>query len=215
MKYYVYEHYYIINENKKVIYVGKGSKNRCYDFVRRNDKWKDYVNENGLPLVNIVKYFNEEKDAYDFERKLRNEYYDKNECMCCKDVNLMGENSYWHKNGVSEEIREKIRKTLTGRKRSEEERLKISKATSGKNNPNYGNGYKIAGEKHVDARKCAIINASGDVEKVFTNVKFLIEYVKEVYGYTNVKYYLRSGEKLNPKYAKYSKLKGYKFIYLN
>ena len=43
MKYYVYRHYYILENGKHfTTYIGKGSEQRAYDFTNRNEIHKYY-----------------------------------------------------------------------------------------------------------------------------------------------------------------------------
>ena len=213
--YYVYIHYYIENKNKIVTYVGKGSNDRAYDFTKRNKIWKEYRDKYGNPNVEIVKTFSIEKEAYRCETKLRNIYYTKGQAICSLDWNSVGTNNYWHKNGIRPEMKEKIRNTLTGRKSSKETKEKISRKTKGKNNPNYGNGDKISGSKHVKSRKCAVINKEGEIEATFTNVIFMVEYVKEKYDYTGAKVCLLKNKKVTSKYKRHDEVRGYSFVYVD
>lgn len=212
MNHYVYRHYYKEEGQEFTIYIGKGTGERAYDFINRNDLWIKYTKSRGFPLVEILKTFSNSQEAFDFERKIRYEYYKINEAICCKDINILGENNYWHKNGLTEEMKEKLRIANVGKKYSKE--INKKKGRKGKENPNYRNGEKISNEKHPKSRKCAVINNKNEVEATFTNVKFLIKYVKEKYGYSGVKSYLSSGETVNPRYSKFKDLKGYRFIYL-
>ena len=213
--YYVYIHYYIENKNKIVTYVGKGSNDRAYDFTKRNKIWKEYRDKYGNPNVEIVKTFTIEKEAYRCETKLRNIYYTKGQSICSLDWKRVGANNYWHKNGISPEMKEKIRNTLTGRKSSKETKEKISRKTKGKNNPNYGNGDKISGSKHPKSRKCAVINKEGKIEATFTNVVFMVEYVKEKYNYGGAKICLLKNKKVTSKYKRHDEVRGYSFIYID
>lgn len=213
--YYVYIHYYIENKNKIVTYVGKGSNDRAYDFTGRNKIWKEYRDKYGNPNVEIVKVFTIEKEAYRCETKLRNIYYTKGQSICSLDWKRVGANSYWHKNGIRPEMKEKIRNTLTGRKSSKETKEKISRKTKGKNNPNYGNGDKISGSDHAGSRKCAVINKEGEIEATFTNVIFMVEYVKEKYNYTGAKVCLLKNKKVTSKYKRHDEVRGYSFVYVD
>ena len=212
--YYVYIHYYIENKNKIVIYVGKGSNDRAYDFTLRNKIWKEYRDKYGNPSVEIVKNFTVEKEAYRYENKLRNIYYAKGQSVCSLDWRRTGDNNYWRKNGIRPETKEKIRNTLTGRKSSEETKRKISRKTKGKNNPNYGNGEKISGSKHVGSRKCAVVDNEGKIEATFTNVIFMVEYVKEKYNFSGAKHYLLKNKEVTAKCKKHDSIRGYTFIYI-
>lgn len=67
-----------------------------------------------------------------------------NKGKCC------GENNPNYGKHLSDEAKEKLRQAQLGRKHSDEVNKK--KGRSGETNPNYGNGYKVAGEKSVNAK---------------------------------------------------------------
>lgn len=71
MKYYVYTH----KLNGNVFYVGKGSKNRSNRFSLRSQPWNDFVGDNQKGIeVDIVRYFDDESQAYKFEEELTTHY---------------------------------------------------------------------------------------------------------------------------------------------
>ncbi|WP_297131822.1 hypothetical protein [Terrisporobacter sp.] len=91
--YYVYRH--INNINDVVFYVGKGTSGgkRGYDRKsenspnRRNEKWIEYVKNIGYDYTyEVVREFDDEKDAYDFEFILQKYYWSIGQCQC----SLMG-----------------------------------------------------------------------------------------------------------------------------
>lgn len=68
--YYVYQWYYFDeNHNKTVFYVGKGSNLRAFD-TNRNKKFNDIYNSKDC-RVEIVKIFDTNQEALDFERSLK------------------------------------------------------------------------------------------------------------------------------------------------
>lgn len=67
--YYVYQWYYIENDVKIVFYIGKGKGLRAFDTVR-NDIFNKIYNEKKC-MVEIVKMFDNNKDALEFERILK------------------------------------------------------------------------------------------------------------------------------------------------
>lgn len=79
-KYYVYAWYYI--NTGEIFYIGKGTGNRWKDVVcHRNDYFKSIIKKEG-ENVTVKKLYENlyEKDAWDLERKLIHEYWDKCEC---------------------------------------------------------------------------------------------------------------------------------------
>ena len=139
MKYYVYRHY--IEDN--TFYVGKGSKNRAYVTVRRSNKWYEFT-KNGKFNIEIVKYFDNNKDACDYEVELTQYYKNLGQCEANQ---VIGNKTMLGKTGKegphfgrthTEEARKKISLANTGRTHTEEARKKMSNNhynCSGKNNP--------------------------------------------------------------------------------
>lgn len=65
--YYVYIHYRATDLTP--FYVGKGSKDRAYNFKQRSSYWKRVYNKHGV-IVKIQNEFDNETDAFNFERYL-------------------------------------------------------------------------------------------------------------------------------------------------
>lgn len=69
---YVYEHW----KDGKCYYVGKGQRDRAFTYFRNNDGWSKVFSspeewyKNCINFVKIIKNFDNEKDAIDFEMKL-------------------------------------------------------------------------------------------------------------------------------------------------
>lgn len=79
-KYYIYAWYYI--NTGEIFYIGKGCGNRWKDVVhRRNDYFKSIINKEGQN-VDVKKLYDNlyQNDAWDLERNLIHEYWDKGEC---------------------------------------------------------------------------------------------------------------------------------------
>lgn len=82
MQYYVYEWF---NKNtNEVFYVGKGSKNRYKQINKRNKLFKNYYAQNDCES-RILKFFDNENDAFEYENEKILEYKMKNQCFCNLD----------------------------------------------------------------------------------------------------------------------------------
>jgi hypothetical protein len=84
-KYYVYTH---TDQYGNIFYIGKGTGNRANNFTSRNEIWKNYVKNNNIEIkVNILSYFNDEKEAFEEEKRLLNDMYNPNykltNCIGC------------------------------------------------------------------------------------------------------------------------------------
>jgi hypothetical protein len=67
MKYYVYQH--LRRDTGEIFYVGKGEGNRYKSRIGRNPYWKNIVEKHGL-IIEIIKYFDSEKLAFEAEVRL-------------------------------------------------------------------------------------------------------------------------------------------------
>lgn len=146
-------------------YVGKGSGERARfhlsekaraksDNPRKFNKIQKIRSEGLEPEVKIVKYFESESDAYEFEEMLIQKYgrirYDKdgiltNLCESSKPPKLKGKT---YQEIYGENWKEQIQKRMSTKQKNgnyggvkfhtEETKRKISEKVSGKNNPSYG-----------------------------------------------------------------------------
>jgi hypothetical protein len=125
--FYVYQH--LRKDNNIPFYVGKGLKNRAYKKSRRNKGWNNIVNKVGF-IVEIIKYFNNEDDAIEYEHNLIKEYRNKNISL----VNQTKYSSGGTKWSYTEEVKQKqsLGQVGTKRPKSKEWREKISKANKGR-----------------------------------------------------------------------------------
>lgn len=116
--FYVYEYYN--TETLEVFYVGKGTRNRYRTIAGRNELFLQYYQNNKCD-VRIVKYFDNEDEAFQYEQKLIEYYKQNNECICNKNYGgLGGVSGVWtpekrlyqsiHNPMKSEDQRERIRK---------------------------------------------------------------------------------------------------------
>lgn len=128
-KYYVYIWY--LESSKEVFYVGKGSGNRVTSMKDRNPHFR-HIRNKCKCSYKIVKYFDNEEDAYDYELKLGKEYKAKGQAWCCYVLGKTGK-------FMSSETKKKIAKTLNGntpwnkgKQMSEEQKGKLRLAKLGK-----------------------------------------------------------------------------------
>lgn len=103
-QYYVYE--WFIEATGEVFYVGKGSKNRVTSLKDRNEYFKN-IRKKHKCNYRIVRYFETEKEAYDFELELGLEYISIGEAKACY---VLGQTNKF----VSRPTRKKIANSLRG-----------------------------------------------------------------------------------------------------
>lgn len=129
MNYYVYEHWL----DDECLYVGKGSNNRAFDFEARRDDYRIFLNKNKNNIkVKIVKYFDNEEEALDFEKNRQIEYYKIGQVRFCRDSYLSPEyNPMYGKKHKIKSI-EKMRQWKLNNPTSKETADKISKALTGR-----------------------------------------------------------------------------------
>jgi hypothetical protein len=162
--YYVYE---LIDPRVNLpFYVGKGKDNRVYfhlseqsrvksENVQKYNKIQKIRKQGYEPEIKILKYFENENDAYDYEEELIKKYgrkgYDKNGiltniCESSRPPKLKGRT---YQEIYGDKWEEQIQKRLetkkergnmgfTGKSHTEESKKKTSLKVSGENNPNYG-----------------------------------------------------------------------------
>ena len=160
--YYVYE---LIDPRVNLpFYVGKGIGNRVYfhlseqsraksDNERKFNKIQKIRKDGYDPEIKIVKYFDNEEDAYNYEEVLIKQYgrirYDEggiltNICESSRPPKLKGrtyQEIYGDKWEEEIEKRRKLQIEAGGygpKEHTEETKRKISEKTAGKNNPSYG-----------------------------------------------------------------------------
>lgn len=103
-KYYVYIWYTVADG--RVFYVGKGTGNRVTSLKDRNRLFK-WIRANHQCSYEIVRYFDNEEDAYAYELELGLEYKSKGEAKCCF---VLGKTDKF----ISAETKRKISKALKG-----------------------------------------------------------------------------------------------------
>jgi hypothetical protein len=119
-KYYVY----IQKLDGAVIYTGKGTGNRRYDKARRSNRWHDIVGDRISEVKSeIVKRFDNEEEAYQFEEKLIERY--KSIGQSKANINIGRKHSLEIKQLISKKGQGK-NNSMYGKKFSEEHRRKLS-----------------------------------------------------------------------------------------
>ena len=85
--FYVYEWFNV--ETNVIFYVGKGCRNRYKSTTQRNKLFKEYYEKNNCKS-RIVKRFNNENDAFEYEHKKIIELKKINQCFCNLDNDGIG-----------------------------------------------------------------------------------------------------------------------------
>lgn len=80
--FYVYEWFNV--ETNEIFYVGKGKDNRYKQTQKRNKLFLNYITNNKCD-VRIIEYFENEKDAFEFEHKRICDLKYKKQCICNLD----------------------------------------------------------------------------------------------------------------------------------
>lgn len=131
---------YIHKLDNKVFWVGHGNIHRPYIFINRSRYWKDYVQNRKKDVqIEIVKYFEDKKSAYEYEIQYSIEMRENGEPV----QGLIGHQltdelkqkvcGYHH---LTEEGKKnlsiKVSKAMLGRKFTEEHKNKLSESHKGK-----------------------------------------------------------------------------------
>ena len=160
--YYVYE---LIDPRVNLpFYVGKGTGNRVYfhlseqsrvksDNERKFNKIQKIRKDGYEPEIKIVKYFDNEEDAYNYEEVLIKQYgrirYDENGILTniCENLRPPSPKGRTYKVMYGDKWKEEIEKRRKlqieaggygPKEHTEETKRKISEKSAGKNNPSYG-----------------------------------------------------------------------------
>lgn len=171
-------------ETDSVVYVGKGSNFRCQDFNSRSEKHVSLMKEKKLEYF-ILRYFENELEAYKAEESLTRYYKSIGECKFNISIGRK----------TSEETKKKLSKVLRGKVRSEETRERIRKNHS-RNNAKEVVMYKSNVPLMIfsSSREAGIYAANNDICS---------------YGW--VGQCLKTGEATKP--TKKFPIGGYRFIY--
>jgi hypothetical protein len=171
--YYVYE--WFIKETNEIIYVGKGS-NKRYRVRKHNQFFNEMIKRFECDS-RIIKTFDNEKDAFDYEFERINEMWEKGQCVCnIYRGGLGGTTNWW-----SEEKRQWYSEHNCMKSSEQRKRMSI-------NNPMKNEEHK---NKMINTKsKKIVIN-----EKVYNN----INEVSKTYNKTKTAIYtwIKNGETVN------------------
>lgn len=112
--YYVYIHKY--KETGEVVYCGKGSKFRYCNYSSRSDEHIKLMKTNQLDYI-ILKYFEDEQEAYKYEEIVTEQYKQKGQCKFNISIGRR----------TSEDTKIKLSKALKGKKRTEQTKERMKK----------------------------------------------------------------------------------------
>ena len=118
MKFYVYE--WFIKNTNEVFYVGKGSNNRYK--VRKHNYLFNYILENNICDSRIIKEFNSEKEAFEYECNRINELWSKGQCKANIYKGGMGGTTDWW----TKELRKKYSEQNVMKSQEQRKRMSIN-----------------------------------------------------------------------------------------
>ena len=122
-KYYVYEH--LLPNSNIPFYVGKGSGDRAKSLCSRNKKWHEIVNNNTFNVRFLIRNIDSEL-AY-FVEKERIDQLKRLNIKLCNSTNGGGSNYQY-----TEDVKNRMSKSLSGRKLSNNTKQKIRNHNKGK-----------------------------------------------------------------------------------
>lgn len=132
--FYVYEWY--ITDTQEIIYVGKGCRNRYK--VRKHNKFFNEMIKRYNCQSRIIKKFENEKDAFDYEYIRINELKEKGQCICnIYEGGTGGTTSWW-----TDELRKKYSENNVMKSEKQRERMKKNNPMSNNNIAEKTNGQK-------------------------------------------------------------------------
>lgn len=115
--YYVYEWFNL--DTNEIFYVGKGI-NKRYKVRKRNNAFNEYIKNNRCES-RIVKYFNNEKDAFEFEFDYINKLKQEGQCKCnLHSGGAGGSGEFWTEQLRKEYSEHNVMKSESQRKRMSE-----------------------------------------------------------------------------------------------
>ena len=132
--FYVYEWY--ITDTQEIIYVGKGCRNR-YKVTKHNKFFNEMIKRYNCQS-RIIKKFENEKDAFDYEYIRINELKEKGQCICnIYEGGTGGTTSWW-----TDDLRKKYSENNDMKSEKQRERMKKNNPMSNNNIAEKTNGQK-------------------------------------------------------------------------
>ena len=132
--FYVYE--WFIKETNEIIYVGKGCRNR-YKVRKHNNFFNNMIKRFDCDS-RIIKYFENEQDAFDYEYIRVHELKEKGQCVCnIYEGGTGGTRSWW-----TDELREKYSKKNIMKSENQRQRMHINNPMKNPNIAEKTNGQK-------------------------------------------------------------------------
>lgn len=132
--FYVYE--WFIKSTNEVIYVGKGCSRR-YKVTKHNRLFNEMIKRFDCDS-RVVKEFDNEKDAFDYEYQRVNELKQIGQCVCnIRSGGFGGTQEWW-----TDELREKYSKLNVMKSKNQRERMKTHNPMSNKDIAEKSNGQK-------------------------------------------------------------------------
>lgn len=159
--FYVYE--WFIVETNEIIYVGKGTKNR-YKVKKHNWLFQEYLEKYNCSS-RIIKYFKDERDAFDYEEFHIEELQEKGQCKCNLHKGGYGGSIEWW----TDDLRKQYSVNNIMKSASQRERMKNKNPMSNPIIAEKTNSQKrravIIGDKEYASLKlaCEDLNTSNDV----------------------------------------------------
>ena len=159
--YYVYEWYII--ETEEIIYVGKGSKRRYK--VRKHNRLFNEMLKRFQCESRIIKYFNTEKEAFDFEFDYINKMRNLGQCVCNIHNGGYGGTTDWWTDKLRKKYSEyNVMKSEAQRKRMSENNPMKNKDISKKVNEQKRKPVIIGEHEYSSVKEaCEMYNTSSDV----------------------------------------------------
>ncbi|PFM65851.1 hypothetical protein COJ48_04120 [Bacillus cereus] len=204
-KYYVYTH----ELNGEIIYVGKGSGTRATYFSNRSTLWKNIVGDNIESLnINVVKYFDDENEAYTYEEKLTSYYKSVGQCKANLDIGRKHTEEF--KRQQSEKLKGK-NAPWYGKKLSNEHKKKMSLSRMKERNHLYGK----TGKDHNCSKSTVAIFPNGEIIKTASRTE-LATIMEEKYDMrlSTVKKCIATGKPYQARYRRHKHLEGLVIKYI-
>jgi hypothetical protein len=167
MQFYTYAHYK--PEQGGLFYIGKGQGNRAYNTNKRNPHWVRIVNKYGKPDVEVLAYWDTEKEAFDHEKLLIASFRDMGFVLA--NVTDGGEGCVGLRH--TDEVKQRISSLNKGRKLTQEQLEKLRLASTGRKHTQETKDYlkKINLERVLTDEQKSKISEAGKRKKLSAEAK--------------------------------------------